>query len=407
MRGHRVQVRLVDTEADRGSPDRPGVPEARLQRVVRGGAVGVVSNDREYTYVSLRLRENPGLALELSESLSVQRRYVQASLVHNAVEAVVIVLLCGLVAVGFGWTIVARPMSRLGALARRIGAGDLSARLELSARDEITELANEMNAMCDRLAEANRRVSEETAARIATLEQLRHADRLRTVGQLASGVAHELGTPLNVVSARGQMLKDETRPAEIAEHSRVIGEQVARMTRIIRQLLDFARRQPPRMARIRLGDLAAHAVEMLVPIARKHGVEIAVAGDRTLEVDADANQLVQAVTNLAMNGIQAMPRGGTLSIVVGEKDARPPPDVGGPLGHYRFVAVEDEGVGIGVDALTKIFEPFFTTKDIGEGTGLGLPVTWGIARDHGGFVEVESDPGRGSRFRLLVPCPAP
>src|SRR5512142_3555308 len=122
-----------------------------------------------------------------------------------------------------GFHFVGRPMRALVAKARRIGAGDLSQPLELAQRDELGELAREMNQMCERLAEAQVRLQEETQRRLDTSEQLRHADRLTTVGKLASGVAHELGTPLNVVSARAKMIASgETTPAETTEYAQII-----------------------------------------------------------------------------------------------------------------------------------------------------------------------------------------
>src|SRR5437016_2774104 len=157
---------------------------------------------------------------------------------------IAIIAMCGLLASVLQIRLVGRPLRLLRDKARRAGGGDFSGPLVLRQRDEMGELATEINAMCDRLAEANRRVAKEAAARVAALEQLRHTERLATVGQLAAGVAHELGTPLGVVSARAELLASgDVSAADAGANARIILEQTDRMTAIIQQLLDFSRRR--------------------------------------------------------------------------------------------------------------------------------------------------------------------
>jgi two-component system, NtrC family, sensor kinase len=149
---------------------------------------------------------------------------------------------------------VGRPTRRLRDFARRTGTGDLGGSLRAQQRDEIGELAAEMNRMCERLREANDRLQRETAARIGAIEQLRHTDRLRPVGTLASGIAHELRTPLNVVAGRAKMVASgEVIGAEATDSCRIIVDQVDRIAKIIRQLLDFARRRSPDRGPCQLG----------------------------------------------------------------------------------------------------------------------------------------------------------
>ena len=116
----------------------------------------------------------------------------------------------------------------------------------------------------------------------------------------------------------------------------------------------------------------------------------------------DVTQLQQALTNVAMNGIQAMAPGGELRVHVERLHAAPPAGLGASAGEYACIAVEDHGVGIPAANVPHVFEPFFTTKDVGDGTGLGLSVTWGIVREHGGWIEVASRPGQGTTFRLFL-----
>src|SRR5439155_10634437 len=163
---------------------------------------------------------------EASESLAPIRRREKSRIVGVIIESVVILLLAAGSALLFGVRFVARPVQQLVAQARRIGGGDLSQRLQLEGHHELSELATEMNDMSDRLLQARDRIAPESAAKLAAVEQLRHADRLATVGQLASGLAHEPGTPPNVVAGHAKMItaaegtRDEDR-----DSARVIAEQ--------------------------------------------------------------------------------------------------------------------------------------------------------------------------------------
>jgi two-component system NtrC family sensor kinase len=259
--------------------------------------------------------------------------------------------------------------------------------------------------MCDRLTDARTRLEAETAARTAALEQLRHADRLTTVGKLAAGLAHEIGTPLNVITGYAQLITDE-HPAESSQHknAQIIAQQAQRVAVIIRQLLDFARRRSPQATRQDLGALARETTTLLGSLAHKHGVAIdVVVPAEPVWARADPGQLRQALTNLVVNGIQSMPTGGTLTVMVDRRQAAPPADMDGGPGTYVCCEVTDEGGGVAPDHLDRLFEPFFTTKDVGEGTGLGLSVSYGIVREHGGWIAVHSAPGAGSRFAIFLP----
>jgi len=178
---------------------------------------------------------------------------------------------------------------------------------------------------------------------------------------------------------------------------------VERMSRIIRQLLQFARPPTPRPTRVDLRALAEHTAELLAPIARKHRAEVSVAPvPEQVFADADRDQLQQVLMNLMVNGIQSMPEGGALSVRVEAVRARPPaPDEG--EGDYVCVKVIDRGTGISPEDLPHIFDPFFTTKDVAAGTGLGLSISYGIVREHGGWIEVKSEPGEGSCFSVYLP----
>jgi signal transduction histidine kinase len=235
------------------------------------------------------------------------------------------------------------------------------------------------------------------------VNQLRHADRLNVIGTLAAGVAHEIGTPLNVISGSAELLRGAS-PADVDELAGVIYEQTSRISSIIRHLLDFGRRGGTKAAAVDLNELARAGTRLLAPIAKKRAVQLRVApAPAPVVVCGNAAELEQVLSNLVLNAIQAMPlSGGTISIEVGHASR-----AGGrgdrPLGTF---SIEDTGVGIPARDLPRIFDPFFTTKGVGEGTGLGLSVSYGIVQDHGGEIEVDSEVGRGTRFTVLLPLAA-
>jgi two-component system NtrC family sensor kinase len=171
-------------------------------------------------------------------------------------------------------------------------------------------------------------------------------------------------------------------------------------------LLDFARRREPQKSSTDLAALARQTLALLGPTAKKHGVKLeGPAPDSSERLDLDAGQIQQVLTNLVVNGIQAMPRGGRLTLALRRERALPPVDSGGEEGEYLRIDVRDEGAGIPPDVLPRIFDPFFTTKGVGEGTGLGLSVSFGIVREHRGWIGVETEVGRGSRFSVFLPLP--
>ncbi len=235
------------------------------------------------------------------------------------------------------------------------------------------------------------RLDAEVELRRAALDQLRHADRLNTVGKLAAGIAHEIGTPLGVISGRAELIVAAAKNDEgLRKNATIIVSQSQRIAKTVRQLLDFGRRNATRRDRHDLHKVAIEAVDMLRPTASKRGVTLEVRGEATYAWLNKA-EIEQVVSNLVMNAIHASPDGACVSVEV-------TPRADGPL-----LRVVDEGAGIAPDILPRVFDPFFTTKDVGEGTGLGLSVSFGIVRDHGGTIDATSRLGAGSVFTVRLP----
>jgi signal transduction histidine kinase len=224
-------------------------------------------------------------------------------------------------------------------------------------------------------------------------EQVRHADRLATIGQLAAGVAHEVNEPLaNILGFAQLALKSPGLPAQVCSDLESVVTASLYAREIIKKLMFFARQTPSRMSPVDLNSIVEDAMAFLSARCQDAGLEVTrelcpepawVVGDRA--------QLQQVLVNLVMNSVQAMPNGGALRVATHER--------AGSLA----LEVEDTGPGVPEEHLGKLFDPFFTTKDVGEGTGLGLAVVHGIVTAHGGSVEVDSHPGRGARFSVLLP----
>jgi two-component system NtrC family sensor kinase len=394
-----------------GPPEAPGVDCASLARLAGAEVRGALGVGRRYAYVPVQADGAARGALEVSGSLAPEQGFVRRTALDTLGTIAVINALFFAVSFLLGFWLVARPTRALVAKARRVGQGDFGGPLALRGGDEFGELAAEMNAMCRQLVDVHARVQAESAARLAAMEQLRHADRLTTVGKLASGIAHELGTPINVIEARASMIVSGEAGGELArQYAAIVVDQCDRVTKTIGQLLAFARRRGAEKTKTDLREMARQSALLLEPMARQKRIALRVAPVGEAVAAVDAMQLQQALTNLVVNAIQASAEGDAVDVTIDRGRVTPPADHGGGENEYARISVSDVGAGIPRENIDRVFEPFFTTKDVGDGTGLGLSVAYGIVRDHGGWIAVESEMGRGSRFTIYLPedgAPAP
>jgi two-component system NtrC family sensor kinase len=406
-----VRFRWVWFDAERGTANAPVVEEAGrllsnsdpLLSIERADEHGKM---RAFSYFPVSLPDTRQGGLEISQSLSGLKQYSRSTTKYVIIIAVVLILAIGIfLAMGSFWLLV-KPLRLVIQRTRDIHAGRLDGSLQLHRRDEIGELALAINQMSAHLLLDREKIQQEMQARIAALEQLRHADRLRSVGRLASGVAHELGTPLNVISGRaGLIATDESVSEEVISNAETISGQCQRMTLIIRQLLDFARRSAPKLKPSDLNKIISQTTELIKPLALKQQVRIDISGlEFPAIVMADSGQIEQVLTNLFTNAIQAMPEGGRAWVQIGKAHAKPLQGHNGEKGEYFVIRVQDEGAGVSPNDLPHIFDPFFTTKDTGEGTGLGLSIAHGIVQEHGGWIEASSELGHGSTFSVYLPA---
>jgi signal transduction histidine kinase len=405
---HQVAVRLVRLDGHGDSTQFPNVLFKKLSSVTRG-KVATVNERTEngeylYCYFPLPVPGDNIHALELAQSLDPMQMVVRTATRRSALVAALIAAVGAALVAVIGVRFIGVPVGLLADKFTKTGTGDFSGPVRLKGHDELAKLAQGVNEMCHNLEEARRRVQAETNARVAALNQLRHKERLATVGRLASGVAHELGTPLNVISGRAGMIMDDSLPREdTIRYADIIRKQCHSMTTIIRQLLDFARKRPAGTSTIDIRGTVQQAIALVDSVANKHNVQLALKEEgKRATVKVDAAQIQQVIMNLLMNAIQAMPKGGHVDVSVTASHAAPPGDLNHP-GRYVRIAVHDQGEGIRPEDITHIFEPFFTTKDVGEGTGLGLSIAYGIVSEHGGWIEAESDVGEGSCFTVYLP----
>lgn len=223
-------------------------------------------------------------------------------------------------------------------------------------------------------------------------EQLRKTERIAELGTLASGMAHEIGTPMNVILGRAEYLMDRVTEEPVRKGLQTIITQVERITRVMNQLLAFARRKLPERTPVVLKEIVEDSLELFRERFGKSRVTVELSlDDDCPKVLADPDQMSQVFINLVMNAVYAMPDGGTLRIDLAPEE------------QMVKLTVADTGHGIPRDVVKRIFEPFFTTKEFGQGTGLGLTVVKGIIEEHQGVIEVESEEGKGTTFMILLP----
>jgi signal transduction histidine kinase len=234
-------------------------------------------------------------------------------------------------------------------------------------------------------------VLDDLTARQAMEAQMQRTERLVALGRLAGGLAHELRNPLGITRAAAQMLQQELADdGKPGEYTRVIQSEIDRVDRLVEQLLAYARPRPLQRALVDVASLVEETSSLARVYAKQQGVTLTTqVSDDLPALMGDGDLLHQAVVNVLLNGIQATPPGGTVSLTARIEQAS------------VLLTVCDTGQGIAPDILPHIFDPFFTTRD--DGTGLGLSIVQQIIHDHGGAVDVQSEPGNGTQVTLRLP----
>lgn len=344
---------------------------------------------------------------DLGAVIRLQQRALGAMVGFAALSIVALVLLVDLLA----WPLVYKPIQQVRETISRVAGGDFSARAPVWRRDELGEVAVGLNEMLERLENLNdslqTRVDDATVElqkrneqlvesyhRLFGLrEQLASAEQLASVGQTAANVAHQVGTPLNLISGYVQLLKEElgARSPHGARLA-IIEEQIAKVTSTVRTLLDRSRRGG-RRTRTAAGALVLRVCDVMRPSLAAAGITLNVETPASeTPILVDATNLELALLNLMTNAVDAMPQGGTLDVTV--RDGAP---------NRVHVEISDTGHGIPDDLMPRIFEPWVSTKKPGRGTGLGLAIARDVVAAHGGAITVRSTVGSGTTFTIDLP----
>jgi signal transduction histidine kinase len=307
--------------------------------------------------------------------------------------------------------LVYRPLSAIQGTMGRAWAGDLQARAEVARGDEIGAVAQGLNAMLDRMSgfnsamrdevvratgelrERNRQLVESAQRLFAARRDLARSEQLALTGRMAASVAHQIGTPLNLISGYVQMIQEELpSDSTAALRLRTVREQIGRVTAIVQGLLDQARQPVLHRRPVAPSELVSRVCELARPTFEAASIAVHTDVPPGLpEVSVDVGQLEQVFLNLFTNSIDALPLGGSVGVA------------GRAVGDQVVFEVSDSGSGIPAEDLGQIFDPLFTTKRPGKGTGLGLSIVRDVLAAHGGSVEVASQEGRGTRVIVRLP----
>lgn len=379
------------------------VPEVSLRKVLETGRADWFYAQRglqSVLYYIVPLRGADGRAegaIEIVQLASGVEDRVRAALWDVVIRLTTLLISVGLLTGFVLQRQVLQPVARLMDGIRRLGEGEAGERLPLDRSDELGRVAEAFNTMAGQLETARARLVEETGRAIELERQVRHAQTVAVAGRLATALAHEIGTPLNIISGRAEtVLREMPASDRRRDELTIIVEQIDRIVGMIRALLDTVRPAKPEIRSVDVGGLIHGVLPLLRHAARvKHQTLVADIPASLPTVLADANQLQQLVINLVVNAVEATPDGGEVRI-------RAMAGVDGDRAGVR-VTVHDTGPGIPEDLRARVFQPFFTTKPPGRGTGLGLTICRDIVKEHAGTIRIDDVDDGGAAVTIWLP----
>jgi signal transduction histidine kinase len=376
---------------------RSGLPASYVASLIRAAAAPTLRRsigEERFLSIVRPLRHEGELdgAIEVLQPMSVLDAELKRTRTRHIWSAV---LIMAVVVTSTQWLvrrILGRPLQEFLAGTRAVARGELNFRIPPTRSGaELEELRSEFNHMADEVQSARERVAREAEERLALERQLRHSEKLAAVGNLAASLAHEIAAPLNVVAGRAEMLRRNEQPEPQRNRNlEIIGQQIARITIIVRNLLDYAREQEVQLRPVELAGVIDGVLEFLETELARAQVHVTSAIP-PVRVTGDADRLHQVFLNLVLNSIQALdavsgPR--RVAITATQEAAT------------VVVEITDNGPGMSDAVAAQAFEPFFTTKPQRGGTGLGLAVARNIIAEHGGTIEARG--GAGGRFVITL-----
>jgi signal transduction histidine kinase len=417
--------------ATSGWPPAQAIPEASLAMLMQGKVAEAETEEYSgpkdtHYHVYAPITKNGAIAgaVEVVERLDDWPSIALSYARNAAWLALVAVLLTSFSTYLLFRTLIYRPIESLLSVIARARRGELTAQAPPRPIDEVGLLSQEFNSLLGQIHEMTRererhqdvlreRVQEATAQLQQRNEQLEatnlelwrtsrrltQLERLAAAEQTAAKFAHEVGTPLNLISCHIQLLRDELyeNPQSAEARTEIIGEQIDRIERIVRQMMDNARGEASTFLPLDLNALLGRIASATAPLAEERGVWLTTDFAPGLPpIAGDADRLQQAFNNLVNNALDAMPEGGELRLAT---KLELPAD-----GQNIIVEVNDTGYGMNEETRARLFDQLYTTKEKGKGTGLGLVVVSQVVQEHGGQITVESALNAGARFRLSFPA---
>jgi two-component system, NtrC family, sensor kinase len=355
--------------------------------VVRGQPVGWIGVIKSNSYVTSDVSRSRNLLVLLFSAGAIGIIFIGYTLAQN----------------------IARPILRLRSMAQAVANNDLNQNIGLERADEIGELASSFDVMTlhlrERTEEAarynaeilqrNRELKEINERLEATQLALIQSEKLASIGQLTAGIVHDVKNPFAVIMGMSEVLQDDEGLDDATRHGlKVIRESAVKGNTIVSDLLKFARQSKPEMRYMDLRETVQTSMRLTAYLTRRYNT-VTDLPEKPLLVTYDAQQVEQVLINMIHNAVQAMPNGGNFRVGLKQVD------------ETAQISIQDSGTGISPDHLKRIFDPFFTTKPEGEGTGLGLSVSYGIIANHRGKIEVESELGKGTTFTIILPITQP
>ena len=407
-------VRIFSTDYINQATDTPSI--ARAKRILVDKIEVLISKGESEYSVSLPLRAKTDLfpkgfrmsgTLELAHSTTRLKDENRTELLKFCALIGLLFFLLILFGLALSKILITTPIRKLLEGVGDVAEGDLSPVLLSEREDEIGDLATRFNTMTQSLRESRAETIKENAAKAKLENQLFKSEKLATIGQIAAEIAHEVGTPLNVIAGRARNMAKKVDDKEaVIKNSEIVAEQTDRITRIIQRLLDFSRRKVGTIEKqlVDVNELIEKTMAFLEGKLKHSNIEANVyLEDTPPQVFGNPDKIQQIFLNLLINAIEAMPHGGKLDVSSVASLERRPGLINAPQLPIVQISIKDSGPGIPPEHRKSVFEPFYSTKESQGGTGLGLSVVHGIVKEHDGWAEILDAPEKGATFRVCLP----
>lgn len=392
--------RLINLIFEHGEYKQNLSQERNLRDFVKGGSERVIKDGKDvfFSAVSPIINKAGELrgAVEILISFNSINKTV-TGLVHKFIAFILLtIFLLGMLIYIISRRSIALPIVRLKEASEKLGLGNLGLRIEKTGTEELDDLIEEFNRMAQNIDRQNRKQEQLFNEKINLERSLRHKDKLASIGQLTSGLAHEIGTPLNVISGRAEyLLRKITDNNQGEENLKIIIRQADRITKIMQQMLAYSRKPKAEFKSVYIDKIIDDAFALCQLKNNRENSSVVLELQLTTTIlMGDADGLRQLFVNLMLNSYHAMGNDGKILISSRTKHNS---------ASEITIVYEDNGVGIPPTDRTRVFDPFFTTKEVGDGTGLGLFMVSNIVQEHQGRIELDYDFDRGARFIIHLP----